>query len=238
MVWQPASALGRNPCQALIREGGGYNSKTTSKVSLFLASCSLRSGPCSWRRGLEGQRDRQCLCPIFMGVVTSDQSAWTRKRLGRSIVLHSMLKAPMSLLTFFTTIEDAYYYYFQAKGASDTKNGRVIKQRHLRTAVLLGWVAVDDAMACWTKEVKSIWPRDCKGPRSFPKIRFIFGQLGVPPPDEFEFDLHRGVRNEITHPSGLSEPLLTLRAVGAALAYCKRLMKTMYPHLVVREQWH
>jgi hypothetical protein len=91
----------------------------------------------------------------------------------------------MSLLTFFTTIEDAYYYYFQAKGASDTKDGRVIKQRHLRTAVLLGWAAVD----------------------------------------------------QITHPSGLSDPILTPTAVGDALAYCKRLMKTMYPHLVVREQW-
>jgi len=143
----------------------------------------------------------------------------------------------MSLLTFFTTIEDAYYYYFQAKGISDTKNGRVIKQRHLRTAILLGWVAVDDAMACWIQEAKIVWPRDCKGPRSFPKIRLVFGQLGLPPPDKSEFDLHREIRNEITHPSGSSERALTLTEVGDALAYCKRLMKTMYPHLVVREQW-
>ena len=141
----------------------------------------------------------------------------------------------MSHLTFFTTIEDAYYYYFQAKGASDTKNGRVIKQRHLRAAVLLGWVGVDDAMASWMKEADRVWPHDCKGARSFPKIRFIFEQLGLPPPDESEFDIHRGIRNEITHPSGVSDPPLTLPEVGDTLAYCKRLMKTMYPHLVVRE---
>jgi hypothetical protein len=142
----------------------------------------------------------------------------------------------MSLLTFFTTIEDAYYYYYQAKGASDTKDGRVIKQRHLRTAVLLGWVAVDDALAIWMKEARLEWPRDCRGPRSFPRIHFVFGQLGVPL-DESEFDVHRGVRNKITHPSGLSDPMLTPTAASDALAYCKRLMKTMYPHLVVREQW-
>lgn len=151
-------------------------------------------------------------------------------------MLHSMPKALMSHLTFFTTIEDAYYYYGQAKGVSDTKNGRVIKQRHLRTAVLLGWVGVDDAMASWMKEAELVWPRDCKR-RSFPKIRFIFEQLGLPPPSESDFDLYRGVRNEITHPSGVSDPILTLPEVGDALAYCKRLMKAMYPHLVVREQW-
>lgn len=142
----------------------------------------------------------------------------------------------MSLLTFFTTIEDAYYYYFQAKGTSDTKNGRVTQQRHLRTTILLGWVAVDDAMASWMKEARLDWPRGCKGPRAFPKIQFIFKQLGLPPPDEPEFDLNRRVRNEIAHPSGLSDPVLTVTEAGTALAYCKRLVKTMYPHLVIREQ--
>jgi len=143
----------------------------------------------------------------------------------------------MSLLTFFTTIEDAYYYYFQAKGASNTKEGRVLKQRHLRTAIILGWVAVDDAMASWMENGKLAWPRGCKGPQLFPKILFIFGQLGFPSPAPKEFDLHRGIRNQITHPSGLAGPELSIREVADMLKYCKRLMKAMHPHLVVREQW-
>lgn len=143
----------------------------------------------------------------------------------------------MSLLTYFTTIEDAYYYYFQAKGASDATDGLVIKQRHLRTAVLLGWVAVDDAMASWMKNANLDWPRNCKGAVSYPRIRFIFEQLRLAPPEPREFDLHRGVRNQITHPSGTADPELTPTEVGQTLEYCKQLMRKMFPHLVVREQW-
>src|SRR4051812_28236923 len=33
MACQPASALGRNPWQALIRQGGGYTSQATSEAS-------------------------------------------------------------------------------------------------------------------------------------------------------------------------------------------------------------
>src|SRR5581483_1257633 len=120
----------------------------------------------------------------------------------------------MGLITRFTTLEDAYFYFYEAKSTSDTKAGKVIRERHLRAAAILAWVAVDDAMASWMAEAELDYPRNCRGARLFPKLEFIFGRLGSPAPDEREFDLHRDIRNEITHPSGTADYAPTLAQLG------------------------
>ncbi|MGA3242622.1 MAG: hypothetical protein ABSG03_40795 [Bryobacteraceae bacterium] len=70
-----------------------------------------------------------------------------------------------------------------------------------------------------------------------PLPEFLFTHIGSPPPIASEFDVHRDIRNNISHPSGVVDRFLSLEEVGEMLDYCKRLMKTMYPHLVVREHW-
>lgn len=143
----------------------------------------------------------------------------------------------MSKLTHFTTIEDAYYYFFQAKGASDAVGGAGVKQRHLRTAVLLGWVAVDDAVAAFVVDGNLVWPRNCKGPALLRRVQFIWKELNRAAPDAAEFNRHRGVRNGIAHPSGVAEARLSIEQVDELLGYCKAAIRVMYPHLVVGEEW-
>jgi hypothetical protein len=153
------------------------------------------------------------------------------------ILLHLALSwLFMSSLTHFTTIEDAYYYFFQAKGTSDTTQGTPVKQRHLRTAVLLAWVAIDDAVAAFVLQTGIVWPRD-RGRGLFPKLQFIWRELQSTGPDRVEFDRHRDVRNEIAHPTGVAEVALTGEQVDEVLAYCKATLRVMYPHLVVKEEW-
>ena len=142
----------------------------------------------------------------------------------------------MSTLTHFTTIEDAFYYFFQAKGTPETPQGITVKKRHLRTALLLGWVSVDDAVAALIRSRESSWQHRCKGARLFPKLQFIWEELKYPL-DEAEFKRHRSVRNALTHPNGVADTPLTIEQVDETLAYCKNSIRVMYPHLVVREEW-
>ena len=143
----------------------------------------------------------------------------------------------MSTLTHFTTIEDAYYYFFQAKGAPDTLRGTGVKQRHLCSAVLLGWVAVDDAVGSFAVGRNLVWPRNCKGPALLPRLQFIWKELANAAPDAAEFNRHRSVRNGIAHPSGVADTPLSVAQVDELLAYCKAAIRVMYPHLVVGEEW-
>jgi len=143
----------------------------------------------------------------------------------------------VSALTHFTTIEDAYYYFFQAKGTSDTLHGTAVKQRHLRTAVLLGWVGVDDAVAAFALHRNLMWPRNCRGPALLPRLRFIWSELNSPAPDPAEFSRYRDIRNGIAHPGGVADTLITVAQVDELLAYCKRTIRVMYPRLVVGEEW-
>jgi hypothetical protein len=142
----------------------------------------------------------------------------------------------MSTLTHFTTIEDAYYYFFQAKSSPDTSQGFSVKQRHLRTAVLLGWVAVDDAVAAFARSKGPSWQQRFKGIRLFQRLQFIWGELHRPL-DEAEFKGHRSIRNALTHPNGVFDTSLTVEQVDETLAYCKKSIKVMFPHLVVGEEW-
>jgi hypothetical protein len=143
----------------------------------------------------------------------------------------------MSTLVHFTTIEDAYYYFFEAKGMADTPQGIAVKQRHLRAAVFLGWVAVDDAVAAFAVREHLVWPRNCRGLSLFPKLRFIWSLLDSAGPDEGQFVRLRAIRNGITHPSGVADILPTLEEADELLTYCKELIRVMYPHLVVGEEW-
>jgi hypothetical protein len=143
----------------------------------------------------------------------------------------------VGIVNSFTTLEDAYFYYYQAKAASDTKRGQQIRQRHLRTCVFLSWIAVEDALKSRIADENITLPKGYRGPRLLPRIRFVFAQLGHEQLDETEFDRHRQVRNKITHPSGSEDVSLTLKEAEDVLAYCKSLMKSLYPHLVVREPW-
>lgn len=152
-------------------------------------------------------------------------------------VLRFVLGLCVSALTHFTTIEDAYYYFFQAKGTSDTLRGTDVKQRHLRTAVLLGWVAVDDAVAAFAVRRNLVWPRNCKGPALLPRLQFIWRELNHVAPDAAEFNRHRSVRNRIAHPSGVADTQLSVEQVDELLDYCKAAIRVMYPHLVVGEEW-
>src|ERR1035437_9558690 len=79
-AWQSASALGRTPCQALIRGGGGYNEKPRARLGLSLVTCSLRSGPCSGRRGVAGQRDRSPLPPTAPDGAAQKKEQASRER--------------------------------------------------------------------------------------------------------------------------------------------------------------
>jgi hypothetical protein len=143
----------------------------------------------------------------------------------------------VSALTHFTTIEDAYYYFFQANGASDTLDGTAVKQRHLRTAALLGWVAVDDAIAAFAEGRNLVWPRNCKRPALLPRLQFICKELNCATPDEAEFKRHRDVRNSIAHPSGIADASLSVEQVDELLGYCKAAIRDMFPSLVVGEEW-
>jgi hypothetical protein len=143
----------------------------------------------------------------------------------------------MSLLTHFTTIEDAFYYLFQAKGTPDTTQGSAIKQRHLRTAILLGWVGVDDALAAFAVRENLSWPPDCRRRALLPRLRFVWNLLDTAALDEAEFNQKRTIRNRIVHPDGASDVLTTVEQADEALTYCKRLIRVMYPHLVVGEEW-
>jgi hypothetical protein len=143
----------------------------------------------------------------------------------------------VSTLTYFTTIDDAYYYFFRAKGASDTLAGTDVKQRHLRTAVLLGWVAVEDAVAAFAKAGHVVWPRDCKGSALLPRVQFIWKELNRATPNAAEFNRHRGVRNAIAHPSGVEDVQLNVAQVDELLGYCKATMRIMYPQLAIGEEW-
>jgi hypothetical protein len=143
----------------------------------------------------------------------------------------------MSTITHFTTMEDAYYYFFQAKGTSETPHGASFKQRHLRTAALLGWVAVDDAVASFTLQWKLLWSRSCRGPALLPRLLYICGHLGGPAPDPAVFKRHRDLRNGIAHPGGIADTPITVEQVDELLAYCKRTIRIMYPRLVIGEEW-
>src|SRR5258708_8748232 len=135
----------------------------------------------------------------------------------------------MAQLIRFSTIEDAYYYFFQAKGMTDTLRGVTVKQRHLRTAVLLGWVAVDDAVAAFALEKKIVWPRDCRGPALIPRLRFVWNQLNHMAPDVAEFNRRRSVRNGIAHPSGSEDTSLTVEQVDELLGHCTASIPAMQP---------
>ena len=143
----------------------------------------------------------------------------------------------MSTLTHFTTIEDAYYYFFEGKGMPETPKGVTVKQRQLRAAVLLGWVAVDDAIAAFALQENIVWPQNCRGLSIFPRLRYIYSRLDSAGPDEGQFARLRAIRNGITHPSGVAEILLTVEQADELLRYCRGLIRVMYPHLVVGEEW-
>ncbi|HZO57541.1 MAG TPA: hypothetical protein VFB63_32820 [Bryobacteraceae bacterium] len=143
----------------------------------------------------------------------------------------------MSRLIRFTTMEDAYFCFYQAKGMPDTPQGTIIGQRHLRAAVLLGWVAVDDTIAAFARQSEIAWPKDCRGSAVFPKLQYICRAFESTAPGREEFDKFRALRNRIAHPDGAADTVLTVAEAEEAVGYCKRTIRLMYRHLAVGEEW-
>src|ERR1041384_3982828 len=83
MAWQSPSALGRTPCQVLIRQGGGYNERPASKAKLPLMF--PRTSQARWGRW--GSRPEGPVPFFFERAAIQRGNTRNRKQASRSVLV-------------------------------------------------------------------------------------------------------------------------------------------------------
>jgi hypothetical protein len=71
----------------------------------------------------------------------------------------------MAAYTRFTTFEDAFYFYVQAKSLPVVASSEAERSRYVRVSILLSWVALEEAL----KGALTIWQTRGRITGSVPK---------------------------------------------------------------------
>jgi hypothetical protein len=150
----------------------------------------------------------------------------------RCVIVDSLL---MSRYTRLTTLEDAYFFLHCAVSIPSLPSSDARRQRFLRGAVLVAWTAVEDGVNNqWhEKSLPARQPRELQR-----RVRQLFQHLGLPTPDWRDFARRKSIRNRITHPrAGNPEVVLTEAETSETLLFCRGLLSTLYPDLIVWKEW-
>ena len=141
----------------------------------------------------------------------------------------------MDRYTRLTTIEDAYFFLHCGMSTSFLPSSEVRRQRFLRGAVLVAWIAVEEGVSNQWRE-NSVPGKQSR--ELYRKVDLLFKHLGLQAPNWRDFDEHRRTRNRITHPpAGAADVVVTDDQATEILRFCSALLSVLYTDLLVWKEW-
>jgi hypothetical protein len=105
----------------------------------------------------------------------------------------------MSIISRFTTLDDAYYFLNQVRGLPEVPNTLLLRQRMIRSSMILSWVALEEIVESVVDEKGYASEKDFpKPPKLFQVIEYAAKKNGKPL-DLAELTEARRLRNDVVH---------------------------------------
>lgn len=136
------------------------------------------------------------------------------------------------LVTYCTTLDDAYYFLNRSKGLPDVPRSVPLKQRYLRATVIFSWIALEEMLDySGADAVRRRILRETPRGSLLDRLKVLLSALGRAPLDRDEFLSRRAVRNHAIHRASSESGALPIAADEArqVFDYCLNVIRDFYP---------
>ena len=140
----------------------------------------------------------------------------------------------MALVYGFTTLDDAHWFFNQAKGLPEIASAKSLRERYARACVVLRWIALEESLDVAIKILHGQHTLTDDLPQGLcDRLQLVMRAVGHDTFDSEAFKSARTPRNETVHPkTGRPEPSLSVEQTARVFDYCEKSIRTFFPHRI------